>query len=417
MNGYLGSGAFGNVYAVNGKAVKRSDLFRPCDDKWTLVTEVLNEAVFALWCKEQMVPGLVEYHSATLDRNNLEVHIRQQLMSGDLHDFIDTYPDATRRAMAPAVLEQLLIGAAGMHLVGLMHGDLKPNNVLVTANEPGIQVVIADLGAAFMYKDAPLEPYRDGTYTYLPPESFSSVKPASAEMLLKADSWALGTLMHEFVLGHSSMCADFVGNLSFNAIGNLHRAGKVVCHPACPDGLDGGVFRAIQSLLHTDPAERVSITELYSKTERGEIRLMTKETVVIDPVGDTSAPMTRSMRIDALHDICSERCFALAVNLADRFATVSPVVEDAHLHACAAITFSVLCGSGTDMDVCRREAVMDVLEAVQLRVYGDTCDELLLLEFRKLCHADVRSALKRFSSAAAAAEDYRKKHPVIVIDS
>ena len=409
----IGCGAFGTVSVVEGKAEKRSELFRWCEEygSWDLISEVLNEAVFALWCMEQMTPGLVVYHSVRLDRTDNTVVIRQQLAEfGDLHHFIDTSRRETRLAVAPDVLSQLLRGMAGMHLVGLMFGDLKPSNVLVMALHPTIHVCMADLGGTVLYKRVPLEPHRFGTYGYLPPESFSDAKLATPELLLKADAWALGVLMHRLIFG-CDMCADFTANMTLDTAGDLHRAGKVGPHSmTCPPGLSPEVFDAMLELLRPDPAERVSIMELYWRTAT-DIEMMSRDTVVIDPTGDASSS-ERMQRIEALHNMCNERrhCFALAVNLADRYADSTGACGVAHLHACVAIADSVVHGSVNVLDASTRDAVMDVVEAVQWRMYGDTCDELLLQQFSKLSYADVRSALEKFPAAASAVQHYTEKN-------
>ena len=421
---YLGQGAFGTVRVVEGQAEKRSELFRMCGGgRWHLVPEVLNEAVFALWCTRQKIPGLVTYHSVRLDRDDHNVVIRQQLAQlGDLDSFITSNSPEARIAAAPHVLAQLLRGMAGMHLVGLMFGDLKPSNVLVMALQPAIHVCLADLGGSFLYKRAPLEQHRFGTITFLPPESFSDTKPATPALLLKADAWALGVLMHNLVFG-CTMCADFDADMSLDAIGDLHHAGKVKPHSTtCPPGLSPEVFDAMLELLRPDPSERVTIMELYWRTAV-DIEIMSRDTVVIDPLGgDASSTerMSRMSRIDTLHRMCNDRrhCFALAVNLADRFADVSPpVLGNTQLRACVAIADSVLQTSVTEMDTSTRDAVMDVVEAVQWRVYGDACDELLMQQFSKISYTDVRSALEKFPATAAAVQHYTEMNLVDLSDT
>jgi serine/threonine-protein kinase len=95
-------------------------------------------------------------------------------------------------------LDQVCRGLTAIHAAGTVHGDLKPNNVLLG---PASRVAIADLGLSRLFDtqsgagDLPLA----GTPAYMPPEQMMPDVPAA--LLPRADVYALGVLAYEMLTG------------------------------------------------------------------------------------------------------------------------------------------------------------------------------------------------------------------------
>ncbi len=94
---------------------------------------------------------------------------------------------ALSREKAFAVLGDVLLGLFAMHSLELAHGDLKPENVIVTPSGRGVLI-----DPAF----ADPERARHGTLQYLAPERLLSAAPTAA-----SDLYAFGSLLVEVVLG------------------------------------------------------------------------------------------------------------------------------------------------------------------------------------------------------------------------
>lgn len=101
---------------------------------------------------------------------------------------------------APRLIAEICEGVAHMHAEGWVHGDLKPNNVLVMADG---SVRLADFGLATEI---------DGTHGYLPPMgSLDHVPPErwgeplserGHAVWASADVWALGVTACQLLTGH-----------------------------------------------------------------------------------------------------------------------------------------------------------------------------------------------------------------------
>ncbi|SNS62055.1 Serine/threonine protein kinase [Streptosporangium subroseum] len=101
---------------------------------------------------------------------------------------------------APRLIAEICEGLAHMHAAGWVHGDLKPNNVLMMADG---SVRLADFGLATEL---------DGTHGYLPPAgSVDHVPPErwgeplserGHAVWTSADIWALGVTACQLLTGH-----------------------------------------------------------------------------------------------------------------------------------------------------------------------------------------------------------------------
>jgi serine/threonine-protein kinase len=123
-------------------------------------------------------------------------------------DLVEGEPLATlieRGAIAPAralrLVAQLADGLAHAHERGLVHRDLKPDNIVVERDKRGEEIArVIDFGIALVQDDARGRLTRQGmvvgTPEYMAPEQLmgAAIGPA-------ADLFALGMVLHELVLG------------------------------------------------------------------------------------------------------------------------------------------------------------------------------------------------------------------------
>ena len=102
---------------------------------------------------------------------------------------------------AREIARQICAGLAQAHRQGVIHGDLKPGNVLIVrAPRSPIRAVITDFGIATSrpVEGAPATGGRGGTPDYMAPELFLGERSTVA-----SDLYALGILFHAMLTGHS----------------------------------------------------------------------------------------------------------------------------------------------------------------------------------------------------------------------
>ncbi|PLN84456.1 kinase-like domain-containing protein [Aspergillus taichungensis] len=113
---------------------------------------------------------------------------------------ISQHPTPMLEIEAWCVCNQLIGGLSNLHRLGIIHRDIKPQNVLVSDINP-IRVKIADFGISKLaHKDnaqLPTQPTtKIGTPGYMAPERLGLIKISGSSHTCALDIWSLGCLIH-----------------------------------------------------------------------------------------------------------------------------------------------------------------------------------------------------------------------------
>jgi serine/threonine-protein kinase len=158
-------------------------------------------------------------------------------------------------AVAVNVVAQVADALGYLHGRGIMHGDVKPSNILVPVD--GTRVRLTDFGVARR-----VPPPRGGagerathaTPEYVSPEVVAGDPPSPA-----ADVYALGIVLYELFCGRSPYRGGTAGEV-------LRRHGT--CVPVPPPGLPESVWPVIMDCMALDPARR-PVTAVVANRLRG----------------------------------------------------------------------------------------------------------------------------------------------------
>lgn len=159
--------------------------------------------------------------------------------------------------IAIAVLRECLAALAALHREGIVHGDLKPSNIMLkrTGNAK-----IIDIGSAFDVNDAPTR--RSCTPTYAAPEVLENTGTSP-----RSDLCSLGYVLIEMLSG----APPFPGNLNY---GELLEAKRLLVQ-RLPDRLPREVvcnellMNIVRSLIAPDPMCRYPSAEAADLVKEG----------------------------------------------------------------------------------------------------------------------------------------------------
>jgi hypothetical protein len=158
-------------------------------------------------------------------------------------------------AVAACVAAQLAEALDFVHARGIVHGDVKPGNILIPSD--GGPVRLADFGVARRVDNAGGAIH--ATPEYVAPEVVGGAGPSPA-----SDVYALGIVLYELVCGRS----PFRGGVPIEV---LRR--HVSCVAVPPPGMPAAVWPIIDACLEPNPDRRPGAAALASRLRAAEAAL------------------------------------------------------------------------------------------------------------------------------------------------
>jgi serine/threonine protein kinase len=158
----------------------------------SLTDRLRKEALTLVSCRHRYVVRLDDFHSIQ-DLCYLSMEYAQ---SGDLRKYLSAIGGALPMEQGRLYLQQSLEALDFIHATGVIHRDMKPDNILVL-NEQEIR--IADFGMALLPgDDIDLEELKKGagSFAYLPPELLEGIRYDS-----RSDIYGLGLCFYEALAG------------------------------------------------------------------------------------------------------------------------------------------------------------------------------------------------------------------------
>ncbi|WP_030604069.1 serine/threonine-protein kinase [Streptomyces fulvoviolaceus] len=254
-NQILGRGSAGTVWLGEGPegpvAVKllREDLASDQE----LVGRFVQERTALLGLEH---PHVVSVRDLVVDGNDLAL-VMDLVRGTDLRTRLDRDKRLAPEA-AVAIVADIADGLAAAHAAGVVHRDVKPENVLLDMQGPlgpggSHPALLTDFGVAKLI-DSPRRTRATkiiGTPDYLAPEIVEGLPPRAS-----VDIYALATVLYELLAGFTPFGGGHPG-----AVLRRHVTETVVPLPGIPDEL----WQLIVQCLAKAPASRLRASELGAR--------------------------------------------------------------------------------------------------------------------------------------------------------
>jgi serine/threonine-protein kinase len=169
------------------------------------------------------------------------------------------------------IVTQIARALSRAHDAGLIHRDLKPDNILIVRNDDEEIVKVLDFGIA-KWLTGPNHPSGThnqssgtlagqmlGTPAYMSPEHFAN----SANIDHRADLWSLGVIAFECMVGVRPFLGETLVSLALSVCSGRFSLASSLAE--VPDGFDAWFARAVA----LDPADRFPSARVMAEELRG----------------------------------------------------------------------------------------------------------------------------------------------------
>ena len=196
-------------------------------------------------------PGIITLHDMGIDEAGHTPYLVMEYLDGQpLDRILDKHSVPFQKACAWAGQVASALGVA--HRKGVIHGDVKPANILITQES---RVKLTDFGmarlASHQGSDSPLL----GTPAYWCPEQIHG-RPQDA----RSDLFSLGVVLYEMLTGISPFAGDSLQSACNHILCSTPLPPSRI-NPSIPTPVDD----IVASCLAKDPQQRVASAELLAE--------------------------------------------------------------------------------------------------------------------------------------------------------
>ena len=238
--GQLGSGATSRVDKARDNVIGRTVALK------TFVNG-FGEGQEQLFLREAQIigqlsnPSIVQLYDVGIDEEGTPFLVMEYIAGKTLEHHLDPSILTPQRACAWAA--DLAGALAVAHRAGILHGDVKPGNILVT---PENKVKLGDFGIARYVSQVSGSGRLLGTPAYLAPEQIQGQPQDS-----RSDQFALGIVLYQMLTGARPFDGSSVGAVCAQIL-NADPEPPSRRNPAVPPALD----RIVARCLSKNPSDR-----------------------------------------------------------------------------------------------------------------------------------------------------------------
>jgi serine/threonine protein kinase/tetratricopeptide (TPR) repeat protein len=269
----IGLGGTGAVYRAEQMALGRSVAVKILKDDFAsdqrLGRRFRDEAMAASRLNHPNIVSIIDY-GATPDGL---LYLAMEYLRGPTLTQLIGREHPIAPATALDIVAQILLGIEEAHLAGVVHADLKSDNIIIDQRRAGTDLVkLVDFGIARMV-NAPgsAEERVTGTPEYMAPEVIGGTLPTFA-----ADIYAVGIMLYELLAGHTPFAGgNTVDVLTRQLKGDVPSIADARADLPAAMEFDAIIRRALAKLpgdrYASAPLMRAAVLALQTRIRRAEV--------------------------------------------------------------------------------------------------------------------------------------------------
>ncbi|KAF0915792.1 hypothetical protein E2562_038920 [Oryza meyeriana var. granulata] len=196
-------------------------------------------------------PNVIALHESIRDGGKIYL-VLEYCRGGDLHSYLQRHKRVSE-AVAKHFIQQLASGLQMLRENNVVHRDLKPQNILLVANNENSLLKIADFGFAKFLEPSSLAETLCGSPLYMAPEVMQAQKYDA-----KADLWSVGIILYQLVTGSP----PFTGDSQIQLLRNILYTREIRFPSDCD--LSNGCIDLCRKLLRINSVERLTVEEFVN---------------------------------------------------------------------------------------------------------------------------------------------------------
>jgi serine/threonine protein kinase len=196
-------------------------------------------------------PAVVQLYDVGIDQQGIPFLVMEYVAGKTLEQFLETSAPTIQRACAWAA--DLANALALAHRAGIIHGDVKPGNILIT---PENKVKLGDFGIARLTTQHSASGQLRGTPAYLAPEQIQNEFQDQ-----RSDQFSFGVVLYQMLTGIRPFAGKTLGAVCAQIL-NDEPVPPSQHNPAVPPALDLVMARC----LAKNPDERFASCEDLAKS-------------------------------------------------------------------------------------------------------------------------------------------------------
>lgn len=206
INKKIGTGAFSEVFECSNILTKEKHAVK------IINKSIFNEGISRTQLNNEIAilklvnhPNIIHLKDTYEDKENIYIVI-ELIKDGDFLDFINGRPCFNDFELK-IIIKQLLEATAYLHEFGIVHCDIKPENILYDKSTGNI-IKLTDFGLSQMILSNQKLDKSHGTLQYIAPEILTSLGSGT-----ESDLWSIGIIMYLLANGRMPYDSDTVGDM------------------------------------------------------------------------------------------------------------------------------------------------------------------------------------------------------------